>query len=404
MLRHGRHRRGEPRGGRRAPGRPPALRRRRLAARRLDVAERPAAAPARSRSTTWPARSCCWAACTASRPRSTSCVQHVVAEAGPRRAGGPAASTPPTCSPGCPDRPPRAGSSGAPDQRRRLSPVACHRRATPHGGPMNDHDPILAKVRKLLALAEDPAATTARGGDLHRQGDPADRRLRHRPGPARRGRPRPRPGRRPDRRPRRAVRRRQGRPARHRCHPAALRGRAADPSRARGAAAPRSCRSISSAMPATSSAASCCSPACCCSRRTGLARTPVPAWEHKAAFRRSWLAGFRMAVGRRLAEAERRAEAQAATRYARAGTSTGLVLADRSALVVGAMESTYPHLGHRAPAPRSRARAAARAGPPASAPTSAARRSTGDAGSGRAADAAGAATRPGTTKARHPHG
>ena len=25
---------------------------------------------------------------------------------------------------------------------------------------MNDHDPILAKVRKLLALAEDPAATT----------------------------------------------------------------------------------------------------------------------------------------------------------------------------------------------------------------------------------------------------
>ena len=33
---------------------------------------------------------------------------------------------------------------------------------------------------------------------------------------------------------------------------------------------------------------------------TALARTPVPPREHKAAFRRSWLAGFRMAVGRRL--------------------------------------------------------------------------------------------------------
>lgn len=77
----------------------------------------------------------------------------------------------------------------------------------------------------------------------------------------------------------------------------------------------------------------------------GLASTPVPEWEHKAAFRRSWLAGFRMAVGRRLDEAERRAEAQAGQRYAQAGTSTGLVLADRAALVVGAMERTYPHLG-----------------------------------------------------------
>ena len=34
---------------------------------------------------------------------------------------------------------------------------------------------------------------------------------------------------------------------------------------------------------------------------TGLARTPVPRGEHAAAFRRSWLAGFRMAIGRRLA-------------------------------------------------------------------------------------------------------
>ena len=54
---------------------------------------------------------------------------------------------------------------------------------------MTDHDPILAKVRKLLALAEDPAATEHEA-ELHRQGGPADRRLRHRPGPARAGRPR----------------------------------------------------------------------------------------------------------------------------------------------------------------------------------------------------------------------
>ena len=29
---------------------------------------------------------------------------------------------------------------------------------------------------------------------------------------------------------------------------------------------------------------------------TWLSRTPVPQWDHKAAFRRSWLAGFRMAI------------------------------------------------------------------------------------------------------------
>ncbi len=77
----------------------------------------------------------------------------------------------------------------------------------------------------------------------------------------------------------------------------------------------------------------------------GLARTPVPAWEHVAAFRRSWLAGFRMAVGHRLADAETRAETAAAARYARAGTSTSLVLADRTALVAGAMEAAYPRVG-----------------------------------------------------------
>jgi hypothetical protein len=77
---------------------------------------------------------------------------------------------------------------------------------------------------------------------------------------------------------------------------------------------------------------------------TGLARTPVPAREHKAAFRRSWLAGFRMAVGRRLADAERRAESEASARFEQSGTSTALVLADRSTLVRSAMETAYPDL------------------------------------------------------------
>ena len=78
---------------------------------------------------------------------------------------------------------------------------------------------------------------------------------------------------------------------------------------------------------------------------TALARTPVPPYEHKAAFRRSWLAGFRMAVGRRLADAESRAEASAADRFRASGTSSALVLADRTADVVTAMEAAYPHLG-----------------------------------------------------------
>ncbi len=75
-----------------------------------------------------------------------------------------------------------------------------------------------------------------------------------------------------------------------------------------------------------------------------LARTPVPAWEHKAAFRRSWLAGFSAAVGHRLVEAERRARKEAAGRFAAAGTSTDLVLADRSAQVDESVRQAYPFL------------------------------------------------------------
>ena len=66
---------------------------------------------------------------------------------------------------------------------------------------------------------------------------------------------------------------------------------------------------------------------------TALARTPVPHGEHAAAFRRSWLAG-----------AEARAEAEAASRFAAAGRSSSLVLADRSAQVESTMHAAYPQL------------------------------------------------------------
>lgn len=75
-----------------------------------------------------------------------------------------------------------------------------------------------------------------------------------------------------------------------------------------------------------------------------LTRTPVPALDHPAAFRRSWLSGFSTAVGRRLERAERAAAEQAEDRFAASGTSTALVLADRSAAVEAARDATYPDL------------------------------------------------------------
>ena len=75
-----------------------------------------------------------------------------------------------------------------------------------------------------------------------------------------------------------------------------------------------------------------------------LARTPVPAHEHKAAFRRSWLTGFRWSITQRLTETEREAETRAESRRSTSGRSTGLVLADRSHQVTLALEQEYPHL------------------------------------------------------------
>jgi hypothetical protein len=75
-----------------------------------------------------------------------------------------------------------------------------------------------------------------------------------------------------------------------------------------------------------------------------LTRTPIPHGQHAAAFRRSWLAGFTLAVTQRLRDAERRAAAEAGPRFAAAGSSSALVLADRAALVTDAMEQAYPRL------------------------------------------------------------
>ena len=75
-----------------------------------------------------------------------------------------------------------------------------------------------------------------------------------------------------------------------------------------------------------------------------LARTPVPRWDHPAAYRRSWLSGFTTAVGRRLELAERAAAEQAEDSFTASGTSTALVLADRSAAVEAARDATYPDL------------------------------------------------------------
>lgn len=86
-----------------------------------------------------------------------------------------------------------------------------------------------------------------------------------------------------------------------------------------------------------------------------VTRTPVPYAENVAAFRRSWLAGFTAAIAARLAEAEERASRAAEGRApggrpdddgSRGGSrpSVALVLADRSAAVTLAVEERYPRL------------------------------------------------------------
>jgi hypothetical protein len=82
---------------------------------------------------------------------------------------------------------------------------------------------------------------------------------------------------------------------------------------------------------------------------SALTRSAVPRGESAAAFRRSWLAGFTAAIGRRLVDAEQRAQRQAEHRQEQAerGTvpSLALVLADRSVVVEEAVQKEYPRLG-----------------------------------------------------------
>lgn len=78
---------------------------------------------------------------------------------------------------------------------------------------------------------------------------------------------------------------------------------------------------------------------------TLLPRTFAPPGENVAAYRRSWLAGFTNAVVRRLRESEARAaEAAQGDAAPAGGRSVSLVLADRSVAVRDAVESEYPYL------------------------------------------------------------
>jgi hypothetical protein len=79
----------------------------------------------------------------------------------------------------------------------------------------------------------------------------------------------------------------------------------------------------------------------------GMARAPVPIGEQVAAFRRSWLAGFTHAVVQRLATAERRAAEQADRETTATGDrdrSVALVLADRTVAVADTLARHYPRL------------------------------------------------------------
>jgi hypothetical protein len=75
----------------------------------------------------------------------------------------------------------------------------------------------------------------------------------------------------------------------------------------------------------------------------GLAAAQVPAWSRNPrAWRRSWLLGFAAAVVSRIRAAEQEAAARAATTSAGFGDRTALVLADRSQVIRRHVEQAYP--------------------------------------------------------------
>ncbi|HEY0904425.1 MAG TPA: DUF2786 domain-containing protein [Marmoricola sp.] len=80
-----------------------------------------------------------------------------------------------------------------------------------------------------------------------------------------------------------------------------------------------------------------------------IVRTPVPWGEHVAAFRRTWWLGFAGAVGERLREAGQQAVQEAEDRFARAGTTGALVLADHAREAEEALRAAYPDVVTAAP-------------------------------------------------------
>ncbi|MET0521967.1 MAG: DUF2786 domain-containing protein [Jiangellaceae bacterium] len=74
----------------------------------------------------------------------------------------------------------------------------------------------------------------------------------------------------------------------------------------------------------------------------GLAAGPVPPGEHVAAYRRSWLAGYAQAIQGRLRAAEQSAADAAAP-------GTDVVLADRTELVEQRRDEVYPRLARLGP-------------------------------------------------------
>lgn len=73
----------------------------------------------------------------------------------------------------------------------------------------------------------------------------------------------------------------------------------------------------------------------------GLAASPVPWGEHAAAYRRSWMVGYTQAISTRLWDAERSAAAET--------PGAELVLVDRTELVERRRDEIYPNLARMRP-------------------------------------------------------
>lgn len=80
-----------------------------------------------------------------------------------------------------------------------------------------------------------------------------------------------------------------------------------------------------------------------------LTRTPIPPYEHPAAYRRSWWNGFAVAVAHRMAQEREKSVRTAEQAHRHGGPSVALVLADRAHEAELAVRLAYPHLGTMRP-------------------------------------------------------